>query len=168
MRAVSSDAGICSLQFIDAKVSAIPAESFERPSNADSSSNEHLSHLRSQLDEYFAGRRTVFSVALDLRGTVFRKKVWSSLGEIPFGVTISYRTQAARFGNPLAIRAIAAANAANPVMILVPCHRVHGANGNLVGYAGGLARKKWLHEFESRHSEPTLFDQPLNVAGFGD
>ncbi|MCX6291684.1 MAG: methylated-DNA--[protein]-cysteine S-methyltransferase [Bacteroidetes bacterium] len=109
-----------------------------------------------QLDQYFKGKQKDFSVPLDLKGTVFQKKIWSELQKIPFGKTISYLELAMRHGDVKAIRAVGLANAKNPVAILVPCHRVIGVGGDLTGYAGGLQRKKWLLELEgSLH--PDLF-----------
>ena len=101
-----------------------------------------------QLDEYFAKTREVFDLKLDLKGTEFQKRVWGALLEIPFGKTISYKELSLRLGDIKAIRAVAAANGANPVSIIVPCHRVIGSDGSLTGYAGGLWRKRWLIDFE--------------------
>ncbi len=103
-----------------------------------------------QLDEYFRGTRRTFSVKLDLRGTDFQMKVWRLLLEIPFGQTASYRGIAAAAGNAKATRAVGGANHRNPVSIIVPCHRVVGADGRLTGYGGGLWRKEWLLNHEKR------------------
>jgi methylated-DNA-[protein]-cysteine S-methyltransferase len=103
-----------------------------------------------QLDEYFAGKRTHFDLPLDLRGTPFQVAAWRALADIPFGSTTTYGRQAAAVGVPTAARAIGAANGANPVCIVLPCHRVIGANGSLTGFGGGLATKKWLLEHEAR------------------
>jgi methylated-DNA-[protein]-cysteine S-methyltransferase len=109
-----------------------------------------------QLDEYFTGKRRTFSLQLDLIGTDFQKKIWNELMKIPFGKTMSYLELAMQHGDVKAIRAVGTANAKNPIAIIVPCHRVIGAGGELVGYAGGLHRKKWLLELEgSLH--PDLF-----------
>jgi methylated-DNA-[protein]-cysteine S-methyltransferase len=97
-----------------------------------------------QLEEYFAGKRKVFSVALDMRGTRFQKDVWEALLAIPFGETRSYGQLANQLGNPRATRAVGAANGRNPVSIIVPCHRVIGASGKLTGFAGGLDAKARL------------------------
>ncbi len=109
-----------------------------------------------QLDEYFQGKRTVFSVKLDLHGTPFQKKIWNELVKIPFGKTMSYMELAMNHGDVKAIRAVGLANGKNPVAIIVPCHRVIGANGDLTGYAGGLQRKKWLLDLEGA-LQPDLF-----------
>lgn len=102
-----------------------------------------------ELGEYFAGKRTVFSVPLDTVGTNFQKAVWQALLTIPFGKKASYREIAEKIENPKAVRAVGLANGANPVSIIVPCHRVIGADGSLTGYGGGLARKTLLLELES-------------------
>jgi methylated-DNA-[protein]-cysteine S-methyltransferase len=101
-----------------------------------------------ELAEFFAGDRTEFTVALDLRGTDFQRAVWTSLTQIPFGSTVSYAEQARQLGRPNAVRAVASANGKNPVSIMVPCHRVIGSNGKLTGYAGGLDAKRWLLDLE--------------------
>jgi methylated-DNA-[protein]-cysteine S-methyltransferase len=106
---------------------------------------------RTQLADYFAGRRTSFDLAIDgeaLGGTPFQRSVWSELEKIPFGTTISYGELAKRIGNPAAVRAVGLANGRNPISIIVPCHRVIGANGTLTGYGGGIERKRWLLDFE--------------------
>jgi methylated-DNA-[protein]-cysteine S-methyltransferase len=102
-----------------------------------------------QLQEFFDGTRTEFTLPLDLRGTEFQQKVWRSLIEIPFGQTLSYAEQAARLGRPSAVRAVASANGKNPISIVIPCHRVIGANGALTGYAGGIEVKRLLLDLES-------------------
>jgi methylated-DNA-[protein]-cysteine S-methyltransferase len=103
-----------------------------------------------QLDEYFAGKRTVFDMPIKQQGTNFQQLVWDELMNISYAKTITYTQQSERMKNPLAIRAIAAANGKNNLWIVVPCHRVIGANGDLTGYAGGLWRKKWLLEHEAK------------------
>lgn len=103
---------------------------------------------REELLAYAQGQLRQFSVPLDLRGTAFQRQVWAALTQIPFGETRSYGQIAASVGNPRAVRAIGGANHNNPVAIIVPCHRVIGANGALVGYGGGLALKERLLAFE--------------------
>ncbi len=115
---------------------------------ADDSSNRHLQEAARQLEEYFAGDRTVFEVALDVRGTDFQRSVWGELSRIPFGVTCSYGDLAERIGNPKAVRAVGLANGSNPVSVIVPCHRVIGSDGSLTGFGGGLALKRRLLELE--------------------
>lgn len=101
-----------------------------------------------QLDCYFSGTLTGFDLDLDMAGTPFQKRVWQELQAIPFGTTISYGELAARIGDPKAVRAVGLANGRNPISIIIPCHRVIGANGKLVGYGGGLPRKAALLDFE--------------------
>ena len=97
-----------------------------------------------QIDEYFRGERKEFSMNLQLQGTDFQKKVWSQLMKISFGETLSYNDIAASIGNKKAVRAVGNANGKNKIAIIIPCHRVIGSNGRLVGYASGVWRKKWL------------------------
>ena len=109
-----------------------------------------LERARTQLVEYFAGQRQHFDLPLEPRGTAFQREVWSALRAIPFGETRSYAALAATLGRPSASRAVGGANGRNPLSIVVPCHRVIGANGSLTGYAGGLPRKEWLLGHERR------------------
>ena len=104
--------------------------------------------VREQLAEYFAGERQQFDVPLKLAGTPFQQRVWQELVRIPFGTTITYAQLAQRVGKPTASRAVGHANGRNPISIIVPCHRVIGANGKLTGYAGGVEKKQWLLEWE--------------------
>ncbi|MBS1790380.1 MAG: methylated-DNA--[protein]-cysteine S-methyltransferase [Acidobacteria bacterium] len=109
-----------------------------------------FAEARKQLAAYFAGELTKFDLPLAMRGTEFQKQVWRELQTIPFGVTISYGELAERVGNPNSSRAVGAANGRNPISIIVPCHRVIGANGKLTGYGGGMERKEWLLAHESK------------------
>jgi methylated-DNA-[protein]-cysteine S-methyltransferase len=102
-----------------------------------------------QLHAYFAGDLTQFDVPIRLDGTDFQRRVWSKLREIPYGETISYGELARRVGNPNASRAVGLANGRNPIAVVVPCHRVIGASGQLTGYGGGLDRKSWLLDLEA-------------------
>ena len=102
------------------------------------------------MDEYFKGQRTTFDLPVRQHGTAFQQSVWNVLTEIPFGKTVSYSWVAKKLNNPKAVRAVGAANGKNNVWIIVPCHRVIGADGSLTGYAGGLDRKKWLLTHENR------------------
>ena len=111
-------------------------------------STELLLCAQRQLNEYFGGSRKVFSLPLALTGTPFQRKVWQQLTQIPYGEVRSYGQIAQAVGNPKACRAVGAANHCNPIPILVPCHRVVGANGSLTGYAGGLWRKNLLFQLE--------------------
>lgn len=103
-----------------------------------------------QLTEYFAGKRTEFDVPIHLEGTEFQQKVWAALQTIPYGETRTYGEIAKQIGSPKAFRAVGGANHNNPVMILVPCHRVIGADGSLVGFGGGLDMKEYLLKLEKR------------------
>jgi methylated-DNA-[protein]-cysteine S-methyltransferase len=116
--------------------------------------DEAFAEVRAQLDEYFAGTRASFEVALDLEGTAFQRSVWEALLAIPFGKTESYGELAERIGRPGAFRAVGLANGRNPVSIIVPCHRVIGADGSLTGYGWGTERKRWLLDLEAVR-EPT-------------
>jgi len=107
-----------------------------------------LRQAKHELDEYFAGRLQTFTVPLAPQGTAFQKQAWAALLSIPFGETRSYAQQARAIGRPTAVRAVGAANGKNPIGIIVPCHRVIGANGTLTGYAGGLGNKAFLLKLE--------------------
>lgn len=119
------------------------------PENVASASVDRiLDQAEVQLREYFAGERRAFDLPLAPRGTEFQMAVWSGLQEIPYGVTESYGELARRIGRPKAVRAVGAANGANPISIIVPCHRVIGSDRSLTGYGGGLDAKKFLLELE--------------------
>ncbi len=146
--------GICLLEFSD-RVN-LPSEYEEIAKLLDTTikpgSNLHIWYLKKQLKEYFKGKRKKFSVKLVTPGSDFQKTVWEELRKIPYGKTISYHEQAALLSNKGATRAVGHANASNRIAIVIPCHRVIGADGALIGYGGGLARKKWLLDHERRHS----------------
>lgn len=108
---------------------------------------------RTQLEEYFAGKRQRFDLELLPIGTEFQRQVWAELARIPYGETISYGELAHRIGNAKAMRAVGLANGRNPIPIVVPCHRVIGANGSLTGFGGGIERKRWLLEHEARSAQ---------------
>ncbi|OYX24668.1 MAG: cysteine methyltransferase [Flavobacteriales bacterium 32-35-8] len=110
-----------------------------------------------QLQEYFQGIRKNFDLKLNPEGTNFQKQVWKLLEQIPYGKTVSYLDLAKQLGDVKAIRAVANANAKNPLWIIVPCHRVIGSDGSLTGYAGGLHRKEWLLNHESPFKQQSLF-----------
>jgi methylated-DNA-[protein]-cysteine S-methyltransferase len=110
-----------------------------------------------QLGEYFRGERKVFTIPLEMHGTDFQKKVWNELLKIPFGETRTYGDIARKLGDIKAVRAVGAANGKNPISIIVPCHRVIGASGKLVGFGGGLENKAKLLDLESKEKSPTLF-----------
>jgi methylated-DNA-[protein]-cysteine S-methyltransferase len=111
--------------------------------------NEILKQSKIELAEYFARKRVDFDLPLSLKGTIFQKKAWDALLDIPYGETISYGQQAQNIGNPKALRAIGGANGANPISIIVPCHRVISKSGKLTGYASGLDIKEYLLKLES-------------------
>jgi methylated-DNA-[protein]-cysteine S-methyltransferase len=116
-----------------------------------------LEDLKSQLEEYFNGDRTTFDIELLFCGSDFQKRVWAALVKIPFGKTVSYLELSRRLGDEKAIRAVASANGANAISILVPCHRIIGSNGELTGYAGGLPTKKQLLKLERALPQLDLF-----------
>ena len=105
-----------------------------------------------QLAEYFTGTRRSFDLPLAAAGTVFQQLAWAALQQIPYGETRSYQQQATALGRPAAVRAVGTANGRNPISIIVPCHRVIGANGSLTGYGGGLGAKVWLLAHEAKHA----------------
>jgi len=121
------------------------------------SDDPYLFGIFNQLKEYFAGTRKEFNIPLDIEGTDFQQKVWNELQKIPYGKTISYKSLSEKLGDVKAIRAVGKANGQNPIPIIIPCHRVIGANGTLVGYAGGLAIKEKLLHLEGALN-PELFD----------
>jgi len=137
----ASDSGITQLLF---------AEGRHRPEvdPAWRASEDPLREAVSQLKAFFGGELRDFDLPLSPEGTSFQRRVWAALQEIPYGQTTSYGALATRLGNPAASRAVGLANGSNPISIIIPCHRVIGSNGRLVGYGGGLPNKRWLLEFE--------------------
>ena len=139
---VATEAGLTSV--------ALPAQGPREPRPPDGSPSPHpaaqstLAEARRQLDEYFAGRRRVFSLPLDIQGTPFQRRVWDVLAHIPYGHTLTYGDVASQIRQPTAMRAVGAASGQNPLPIVVPCHRVVGRHGRLGGYGGGLAMKQAL------------------------
>ncbi len=123
---------------------------FVASQNRATNNNELCARCGRQLQEYFDGKRQEFDLPLDQQGTDFQRSIWTQLIRIPFGGTVSYRDIAHAINNPLAVRAVGAANGKNPIPIIVPCHRVIGSNGALTGYAGGLERKAWLLRHEAK------------------
>lgn len=110
-----------------------------------------IDQAEAQLIEYFAGERQHFELPLKLRGTEFQQSVWWSLADIPYGETSTYGKQAANIGRPTAVRAVGSANGRNPLSIVLPCHRIVGADGKLTGFAGGIDTKRWLLDHEGKH-----------------
>jgi len=141
--------------WFEAEVADSPA-ALDRTVEAGAGEHAILDRAIEQLEEYFRGERTEFELPLAPQGTPFQQKAWLALREIPFGETITYGEQARRLGDPNKSRAVGAANGKNPIPIVVPCHRVVGANGHLTGYAGGLGTKAWLldHEWRVRLATP--------------
>lgn len=127
---------------------AVTAIDFDAQPDTGRHGNALTAQCKSQLTEYFAGRRQHFDLPLAARGTPFQRSVWQALTRIPFGTTCSYQDIADTIGNPKAVRAVGAANGSNPIPIIVPCHRVIGRNGSLIGFGGGLERKEWLLRHE--------------------
>ena len=150
MFACASQDGLCLLDFTDRKILEDEFKDLCKRLNAVilPGTNPHLDLAQKQMTEYFNGTRKKFTVLLHYPSTDFRKSVWTALQNIPYGQTRSYKQQAETLGNPKAVRAVAAANGQNRISIIIPCHRVIGADGSLTGYAGGLHRKKWLLDFE--------------------
>lgn len=134
---VASDTGLLRIDFIEAQAT-----------NGSTIANQHLDAAERQLTEYFAGERQVFDLVLEPMGTPFQLAAWQVLRTIRYGTTISYAEQARALGKPSAVRAVGGANGRNPLAIVVPCHRVVGADGRLTGYAGGVDRKAWLLDHE--------------------
>lgn len=142
----ATDAGICGIYFEEHKHFKGKNGWLQTPTQA---AAQHLKHAAIQLDEYFAGKRTEFDVALDLSGTEFQRGVWTALSAIPFGQSVSYAQHAQKLNNPKALRAVGSAIGKNPVSIIVPCHRVIGSSGAVTGYAGGVERKRFLLALEN-------------------
>jgi methylated-DNA-[protein]-cysteine S-methyltransferase len=140
-----TEAGIRAISFLD------------DPAPASETIPPELADCVRQLEEYFAGTRTEFTLELDPEGTPFERRVWAHLLDIPYGQTRTYMQIAEALGDPKAIRAVGRANGRNPLAIVVPCHRVIGSNGDLVGYGGGLWRKEWLLAHEGRPVQQALF-----------
>jgi methylated-DNA-[protein]-cysteine S-methyltransferase len=144
LRLVASDSGLRAIEF-----EPLSERQDCRPGN-----HPIAREALCQLQAYFAGQLRHFDLPLDLHGTDFQLKVWRELGRIPYGETRSYMQMATAIGTPRAVRAVGAANGANPIPIVVPCHRVIGASGKLVGYGGGLPLKKRLLELEGALALP--------------
>lgn len=148
--AAATDAGICLLEFVDRRMIETQLERVRRRYGMVPipGTSPHFETLAREIDAYFRGELREFRVPLDVRGTDFQKRVWEMLRTIPYGVTRSYGEQARLIGMPTATRAVARANGDNRISIVIPCHRVVGADGTLTGYGGGLWRKRWLLELE--------------------
>ncbi|MEI7025879.1 methylated-DNA--[protein]-cysteine S-methyltransferase [Paenibacillus sp. y28] len=150
----ATERGLCNIEFGSAehrlqRLKAWAAKIFGADSITEAGSNAHLAQASGQLCEYFARKRRQFDLSLDLHGTSFQLQVWGALQEVGYGVTASYKDIAAAIGSPRAVRAVGGANNRNPVPIIVPCHRIIGASGELVGYGGGLDVKIYLLDHEN-------------------
>lgn len=148
----------CKYQFENISLYLVATEThliniqFTQPQKALLQTTELLSMATIQLDEYFQGKRTTFSLPFKLTGTPFQLAVWKELQNIPYGKTTSYKEIAQKINKPKACRAVGMANNKNPLPIIIPCHRVIGSNGKLIGYAGGLKLKNYLLELEKSHT----------------
>ena len=152
----TSPAGLCRLAFANkdrAGARAYLLKVFPGATFSSNPGNNLVQEVCTQLDEYFAGRRRAFDLPLDLHGTPFQKAVWTALQAIPYGTTCSYSDLAGAIGRPRAVRATGQAIGKNPVGIIIPCHRVIGKGGQLVGFEGGLAVKEWLLALEHNNQE---------------
>lgn len=155
LRLVADDGGLREIHFEAGRHSRAPAESWQ------ARETEVLREARAQLGAYFSGRLRAFDLPLAPRGSPFQLRVWRALLDVPYGTTCSYAEIARRLGSASATRAVGAANGRNPLPIVVPCHRVIGADGSLTGYGGGLAIKRFLLRLEGALQEADLFDPPL-------
>jgi len=155
MFACAVEEGLCLLEFTDRRMLESELKQLASSLNAEilQGFNNHLETVRKQLDEYFKGERKKFTVPLYTPGTPFQQSVWDALKKIPYAQTISYQQQATMIGKAKAVRAVANANGMNRIAIIIPCHRVIGADGTLTGYGGGLWRKKWLLDLERSHQD---------------
>ncbi len=158
-RTTESPVGFITVAGDDRAVTALRMEDHAHPPAAADAwvrDDTAFADVVEQLDAYFAGTLTAFDVRLRLAGTAFQRTVWAALLEIPYGETVSYGELARRIGQPTASRAVGLANGRNPVGIIVPCHRVIGADGSLTGYGGGLERKRTLLDLERSRRQPQL------------
>lgn len=161
MYACATNEGICMLEFPYRKSFLKQVNGLKRLLNADIMEGEskYFEMLKSQLKEYFKNQRKDFEIPLVLSGSAFQLKVWNELRKIPYGERRTYLQQSKNLDSPKAIRAVAAANGANKISILIPCHRVVGSNGSLIGYGGGIRNKQFLLELESKNnSKQTRLD----------
>lgn len=149
---VASEAGLHEVRFPNDRRPAVP----DAVPGLDGDEPPALVDAATQLAEYFAGERREFDLALAPRGTPFQLAAWAALRTIPFATTVSYGEQARKLGDPSKTRAVGAANGRNPIPVIIPCHRVVGADGRLVGFGGGLETKAWLLDHERRVAGLTL------------
>ncbi|MBE9075970.1 methylated-DNA--[protein]-cysteine S-methyltransferase [Romeria aff. gracilis LEGE 07310] len=143
LRLVSDGQSLTGLYMMSEKHHSVPQTDWIEDESA-----APFSEVKQQLTAYFAGGLTQFDLPLRMQGTPFQRRVWDALNTIPYGTTATYGELAQSIGQPNASRAVGLANGRNPVSIIVPCHRIIGANGNLTGYGGGIERKRWLLDHE--------------------
>jgi methylated-DNA-[protein]-cysteine S-methyltransferase len=153
---VREDGALARLHFLRGRSSGLPAPRTDPA---------RCAHVAAQLAEYFEGRRRDFDLALAPEGTLFQQAVWSELCRIPYGSRVAYSDVAGRIGRPAAVRAVGAANGANPIAIVVPCHRVVGKSGALTGYGSGLPIKQWLLDHEAGLRRLPLSDVEIHFSG---
>ncbi len=153
MLAAATESGLCLMDFVDRRLMETQLLRLQQLLHAELIPGDHplFEPLAQEIQEYFAGTRRVFTLPLEVPGTPFQQRVWKALQTIPYGETKSYGAQALAIGQPNAIRAVAHANGLNRIAIIIPCHRVIGKNGQLVGYGGGLQRKQFLLDLERRN-----------------
>lgn len=135
------------------KITKITTDTKDKSENSENKKTKLISECATQIEEYLKGKRKVFEIPILLKGTEFQKKVWNALLKIPYGSTLSYSDIANCIGSEKAVRAVGGANNKNPIMIIVPCHRVIGKDGSLVGYGGGLWMKEKLLELELKNEK---------------
>ncbi|MEO1254327.1 MAG: trifunctional transcriptional activator/DNA repair protein Ada/methylated-DNA--[protein]-cysteine S-methyltransferase [Bacteroidota bacterium] len=149
-----TDEGLCLLEFTDRKMIETQIEVLKKRFKSEMITGKHpmIDEVSNQLAAYFEGKLKSFDIPLVVPGTEFQQKVWNALTQIPYGVTRSYKQQADVVGDVKAVRAVARANGENRISIIIPCHRIIGSDGSIVGYGGGIHRKQWLlkHEFENQ------------------
>jgi methylated-DNA-[protein]-cysteine S-methyltransferase len=160
LRLMASDKGLCAVLFDGGRRNKVVFD------GGVEQSDDHpiLKKAEQQLAEYFAGKRQDFDVPLDVRGSVFQLKAWKELQKIPYGDTISYGEQAKRIGDAKKARAAGMANGRNPICIIVPCHRVIGASGDLTGFGGGLKTKEFLLNLEKKFLRSPLEGEQLSAS----
>lgn len=148
----STERGICLLEFVDRDILEAEFASLQKYLQAPIlwGENDHIKQARKELEQYFAGERQQFELPLDMVGTDFQLSIWQALAKVPYGETATYGALAVAINNPKAVRAVGAANGANRMAIVLPCHRIIGKNGKLTGYGGGLDRKSYLLEMERK------------------
>jgi AraC family transcriptional regulator, regulatory protein of adaptative response / methylated-DNA-[protein]-cysteine methyltransferase len=149
----ATNQGVCLLEFVDRRMLETEFKDLQRLLNAHIivGENDHTRQAEHEIGEYFSGQRRKFDVALHTPGSAFQQSVWMVLKTVSYGRTSSYQAQAEQLGNTKAVRAVATANGANRIAIIIPCHRVIGKDGSLTGYGGGLERKRWLIDHEQRN-----------------